>query len=179
MKKTILIISLAIVSVSTFAQKKVTTSAVINFDATTEADALPKAENKTVVASLDAKTGAVAFEAIVKNFSFSNPMMQEHFNSGKWLDSDKFPKASFKGKIANITAVNFKKDGTYPVDVAGDLTIHGVTKPATAKGTVVVKGKAITANSDFSVKLEDYSINTKTGGKVSLEPKITVAASFK
>ena len=123
MKKTNLILALVFASGALFAQKKTTTSGTVNFDATTSLDALPKAENKTVVAAINTKTGAVAFEAIVKSFSFSNPMMQEHFNSDKWLDSDKFPTATFKGKITNLGTINFDKDGTYPADVAGDLSM--------------------------------------------------------
>ena len=159
--------------------KKTTTSGTIGFDATTSLDALPKAENKTVVAAMDPKSGSLAFEAIVKSFSFSNPMMQEHFNSPKWMDSDKFPTATFKGKITNMDAINLKKDGSYPAEVTGDLTIHGVTKPLTTKGLVIVSGKTITTTSDFTVKLEDYGITGKTGGKVSTEPKITISVEFK
>ncbi len=180
MKKTTFIIVLALMSSALFAQKKTTTSGTINFDATTSLDALPKAENKTVVAALDTKTGAIAFEAIVKSFSFGNPMMQDHFNSDKWLDSDKYPTSTFKGKITNFTSVNLKKDGTYVTEVTGDLTIHGITKPVNTTGSVVVTGKAIAASAAFTVKLEDYGITSKAieGGKVTREPKITVAVNF-
>lgn len=92
MKQTILLIFLLSATASIFAQKKTTTSAVVAFDASTTIDALPKAENKTVIAAVDTKTGTVAFEANVKNFAFSNPMIQNHFNSPKWFDSDAFPK---------------------------------------------------------------------------------------
>ena len=95
MKKTILLMAVAISSVAVFAQKKTTTSGTIAFDATTTLDALPKAENKTVIAAVDTKSGTILFEALVKSFNFSNPMMQEHFNGPKWFDSDKDPKASF------------------------------------------------------------------------------------
>jgi hypothetical protein len=63
MKKTILLFALVAVVGAGFAQKKkTTTSATIKFDATTSLDALPKAENKTAVASLNTKTGDVAFD---------------------------------------------------------------------------------------------------------------------
>ncbi len=181
MKKTNLILAMVFASGALFAQKKTTTSGTINFDATTSLDALPKAENKTVVAAINTKTGAVAFEAIVKSFSFSNPMMQEHFNSDKWLDSDKFPTSTFKGKITNFNTIDFNKDGTYPAEVAGDLTIHGITKPAEAKGMIVITGKAISATADFTIKLAEFGITSKAidGGKVTKEPKITVAIDFK
>ena len=181
MKKTNLILALVFASGALFAQKKTTTSATVNFDASTSLDALPKADNKTVVAAINTKTGAVAFEAIVKSFSFSNPMMQEHFNSDKWLDSDKFPTSTFKGKITNLNTIDFSKDGTYPAEVAGDLTIHGISKPATAKGAIVVSAKGISATADFNIKLADYGITSKAieGGKVAKEPKITVSVDFK
>jgi polyisoprenoid-binding protein YceI len=182
MKKSILLFALVGLTAASFAQKKkVTTSATINFDATTKLDALPKAENKTVVASLDTKSGAVAFEAVVKNFSFSNPKIQEHFNTAGWMDSDKFPTATFKGKITNLSAVNFKADGTYSADVTGDLTLHGVTKPVTTKANVVVAGKTVTTTSDFTVALADYDVKGAAigAGKVSTDPKISVVAEFK
>jgi len=60
MKKIILSFLITTVTLSVFAQKKTTTSAIITFDATTVLDALPKAENKTVVAALDTKSGTAA-----------------------------------------------------------------------------------------------------------------------
>jgi len=182
MKKTIILFALVgLVSVSFAQKKRTTTSATINFDATTNLDKLAKAENKTGVASLNTKSGEVAFEAIVKNFSFSNPKIQEHFNTAGWLDSDKFPKATFKGKITNLSAVNFKADGTYGATVQGNLTMHGVTKPVSTTASIVVSGKTITTTADFSVKVADYGVNGPAigAGKVSTDPKISVVATFK
>ncbi len=180
MKKGLLSLALVLTTGLLFAQKKTTTSAIINFDATTAIDALPKAENKTVISSLDTKTGKMAFEASIKNFSFTNPRIQEHFNNKGWMDSDQFPTATFVGAIGNIGAVKFSKDGTYPVNVMGNLSIHGITKSIEAKGSIVVKGGAITANSEFSVKLEDYGIDGGAvgAGKVSKEPTISVIAVY-
>ena len=76
MKKVILFLSFAVLTGSIFAQKKTTTSATVTFDATTPKDALPKAENNAVIAAVDTKTGSVAFEASVKNFAFTNAMIQ-------------------------------------------------------------------------------------------------------
>lgn len=180
MKKTILSVALVLAAGLLFAQKKTTTSAIINFDATTSIDQLPKAENKTAVASLDTKTGKLAFEVTIKNFAFSNPRIQEHFNAAGWMNSDQFPTATFTGSITNLPAVNFAKDGTYSVSVKGELTMHGVTKPVETNGSVKVNSKTITASSDFSVKLDDYGITggAIAAGKVSKEPKISVTAEF-
>lgn len=180
MKKTTLLLALTLSTAVLFAQKKTTTSASVNFDATTSKDALPKAENKTAIAALDTKSGAIAFEVVIKNFSFSNPMMQEHFNGDGWMNSDKFPTATFKGKIINLVDVNFTKDGMYSANVEGELTIHGETKPVKSKATFTVTGKKITSKSDFSIKLEDYKIEGKAiaAGKVAKEPTISVTADF-
>ena len=177
----ILFAMVGLTSLAIAQKKRTTTSATINFDATTSLDKLPKADNKTVIASLDIKTGNVAFESIVKSFTFSNPKMQEHFNGDKWMDSDKFPTATFTGKITNLSAVNFKKDGTYTANVSGNLSMHGITKPVTTIASVVVSGKKLNTTTDFSVKLADFGINggAIAAGKVATEPKISVVAEFK
>lgn len=178
MKKATLFLALSITAGVLFAQKKTTTAATVKFDAATPADALPVAENKTVIAALDTKTGTVAFEAQVKGFTFSNAMMQDHFNGPKWFDSEKNPTATFNGKISNLDKVKFDKDGSYAVNIEGDLTLKGIAKPLTGKATLVVKGGAIHATSDFTIKLADYSISD-AGGKLAAEPKISVSADFK
>ena len=58
MKKTTLVLALVFAAGAAFAQKKTTSSATVSFDATTPKDALPKAENKTVIGSIDTQTGA-------------------------------------------------------------------------------------------------------------------------
>lgn len=181
MKKTILFLAFAALAGTVMAQKKTTTSATVTFDATTEKDALPKAENKAVIAAIDTKSGTVAFEATVKNFAFSNAMIQDHFNGEKWMNSDTYPKFTFKGKINDLSKVNFSKDGTYNVTVAGDLTIRDVTKPLSTPATIVVKNGALAANSSFSIDLAAYNISGAPidGGKVAKQPKISVTADLK
>jgi polyisoprenoid-binding protein YceI len=166
MKKLSFIIALALFALAGNAQKRTTTSAVVTFDATTPIDELPKAENKTVIAAFDPTTGTIAFEAAIRNFSFSNAMMQDHFNGKKWLNSEQFPTAIFKGIVSNISKL--------------DLTIHGATKPVKTTATIVVANKAITANAAFSIKLEDFNVTggAISAGKIAPEPKIIVNATW-
>ena len=109
MKKSTLVLAMVFAAGAVFAQKKTTTSATVAFDATTPKDALPKAENKTVIGSVDFTTGDVAFEASVKNFNFSNPKIQEHFNAANWMNSDQFPKFTYTGKIDKVNKVKLNK----------------------------------------------------------------------
>ena len=81
--------------------------------------------------------------------------MEEHFNE-KYMESDKFPMATFKGSIKD--AVDLTKNGDYKVTAAGKLTIHGVEHDITAPGTVSVKDGQISIQSDFSVLLREYNI---------------------
>ena len=181
MKKTILLLSLVVATGSLIAQKKTTTSATVAFDATTAIDALPKAENKTVIAAINTTTGAVAFEAAVKNFAFSNPMVQDHFNGANWFDSDKHPTFTYKGNIIDLSAVDFTKEGTYNVKTEGVLKVKGVEQKLQAPATIIVNGTSITASTDFSITLSDFGITGAPidGGKVTKEPKITVSAELK
>jgi polyisoprenoid-binding protein YceI len=181
MKKVFLILTLAISTANLFAQKKTTTSAIIAFDATTAIDALAKAENKTAIAAIDTKSGSVAFEATVKNFAFSNPTIQQHFNGEKWLHSDAHPSFTFKGNIVDLSSVNFTKDGSYKADVEGTLTVKGKEQKVKVPATIEVKGSSLSASANFSIALADYGISGAPidGGKVSKEPKITVSVDFK
>ena len=181
MKKTILLVSLVVATGSLFAQKKITTSATVKFDASTSVDNLPKAENKTVTAALNTQTGALVFEASVKNFAFANPTMQGHFNGASWLDSDKFPTMTYKGTITNLSAVDFTKDGSYTVNTEGVLNVKGVEQKLATPATITVKSGVISATADFSIKLADFGISGAPidGGKVAKEPKINVSAELK
>ncbi len=180
MKKIILLLALISTTGYLFAQKKTTTSAIVAFDATTEKDPLPKAENKTVIGSINTKTGEVAFEASVKNFSFANPRMHDHFNGDGWMKSNTYPVFSFTGKIDKVSKVKFNKDGVYQVSVTGNMKIRDITRKEKIPGTITVGDGKIKVASAFKIKLADYSITGQQveSGKVSREPNVTVSAEF-
>lgn len=120
-----------------------------------------EAHNSRVTSVLDAESGKIEFMALIKAFEFEKALMQEHFNEN-YMESSKYPKASFKGTITDMKSVDLKKDGTYNVEVKGDLTIHGVTKNITEKATIKVKGGVISAETTFNVALKDYNIKIPT-----------------
>jgi polyisoprenoid-binding protein YceI len=82
--------------------------------------------------------------------------MQEHFNEN-YLESEKFPSATFKGKIKE--SVDLTVPGSYPITAAGSATIHGVTRPIELKGTIVSTGSGLALTCSFEVKLVDYKID--------------------
>lgn len=154
-----LIFSVIIISLVTSvnAQKLMTKNGFISFYGHTPVEDI-KADNNQVASVLDTSTGDLVFQVLIKSFHFDRALMEEHFNEN-YMESDKFPKATFKGKITNLQSVNFAKNGTYDVNVEGDLTIRDATNKINAKGTIEVNAGGINANSKFHISPEDYKIN--------------------
>jgi hypothetical protein len=150
----------------------------IKFKSNTKLEKIEGA-NKSVACKLDGATGALDFIVLIKSFVFENQLLQEHFNEN-YMESDKFAKASFKGKITNLAEIDFTKNGTYKATVTGTMTIHGVPQSTTATGTITVKDGKISMNSAFSVACADYkiAIPSAVADKLSKDISVTVACSL-
>ena len=159
MKTILLFLSIILAFATASAQDKYyTKTGKIRFDATSpKSPENVDAINKSVICVLDTKTGNLQFSVLMKGFEFERALMQEHFNEN-YVESNKFPKAEFKGAITNNNAVNYAKDGVYPVKVSGQLTMHGETKAIETSGTVTIKNGKINALAEFAVLLADYKI---------------------
>ena len=156
MKRLFLLVFFLNIVIALNAQKYITKNGFIGFYSHTPMEDI-KADNNQVVGALDISTGEMVFQALIKSFHFDRALMEEHFNEN-YMESDKFPKSVFKGKITNLASVDFSKNGTYEVNVEGDLTIHDVTNKISTKGTVEVVSGGINANSKFKIVPEDYKI---------------------
>ncbi|MFN0200353.1 MAG: YceI family protein [Bacteroidia bacterium] len=161
----------------TFAQKYGTKTGHINFHSDAKMETI-KANNYKTAAVIDAATGAMEFSLLMKGFEFEKSLMQDHFNEN-YVESDKYPKSTFKGKIADISKVKFGTNGTYPVSVTGKLTIHGVTKDVTAKGNVVVSGGKVSANSVFNISLSDYGVKISADKVSNISNTIKISVNLK
>lgn len=135
--------------------------------------------NRKATSVLDIETGQIEFSILMKAFEFEKALMQEHFNEN-YVESNKYPKAVFKGTITNNKDVMYTKDGEYSVVVSGKMTLHGETKDQTAKGTIMVKGGKISGHSEFELALADYkiAIPSVVKDKVSEIIKITVDVDY-
>lgn len=151
--------------------KLVSTKTHLKFFSTTPAENI-EANNNTAVGTINKETGEVVYSVPMQGFEFEKALMQKHFNSDNFLDTQKYPKAKLVGKITNIDKVNFAKDGSYEANVQGDMTIKGVTKPITEKGTVTVKGSTVEVQSKFNLTLADYGISFVKG-----KPSTNIAKS--
>lgn len=162
------------------AQKFFTRDAKIKFDATSPSSP-EKIEglHKSATCVIDAATGKMEWAVLIKGFLFEKALMEEHFNEN-YLESGKFPKATFKGQITNLNEVNFAKDGKYNAVVTGKLTIHGVTKDITTNGALTVANGTIKLNAGFSLLMGDYGIDIPSlvSDKVAKEAKILIDAAL-
>jgi len=101
-------------------------------------------------------TGELAFSLPIRSLHFEKAMMEEHFNEN-YIESDKYPKATFKGKVNEHP--DLSKEGSYPVTVTGDFQVHGVTQNRTVKGEVKVSKGVVSMSSEFMVKCADHHID--------------------
>ncbi len=157
------------------AQKYYTKNGSISFFSKTNIEDI-KADNNQVMGVFDAQTGSLQFSLLIKNFHFAKALMEEHFNEN-YLESDKYPKSTFKGSIEGISKVDFTKDGNYPVSVSGSLIIHGVTNKVVSKGNISIKDGKITGTSMFIVTLADYNVTIPTLVKNNISKTIEITVN--
>ncbi len=157
------------------AQKYFTRDGKVQFNSDTPMEKI-EAKNRTATAVLDAATGNVEFAVLVKGFQFAKALMQEHFNEN-YMESDKYPKAIFKGTVANMSEINVAKDGNYNAKVKGKLTMHGVTKDIEIPGTVKVAGGKLDVASTFNVSCSDYNIAIPSVVKDNIAKEIKVVVN--
>ncbi|MBP6386513.1 MAG: YceI family protein [Pseudarcicella sp.] len=135
-----------------------------------------QASNKIVSAVLNTQTLDVVVKMKMTQFEFPNKLMQEHFNEN-YMESDKFPEGTFIGKIQE--AINFSKDGNFPVNIKGNFTIHGVAKERILTGNLIIKKDLVQFSSDFEVALVDHKIKIPKLVLMKIAEKIKVKTSFK
>ncbi len=181
MKTKILFIALLAFSQLAIAQKHIAKTGHVWFYSYTPMEVI-EAHNRQVVSILDVSNGDIQVILLNKSFEFKVTLMQEHFNEN-YMETTKFPKSSFKGKITNLDKIDFKKDGVYTAEVTGDLTIHGVTKNVSNTGTIEVMSGVITAKAKFKVIPKDFGIQipqlveTKIAKEMEITADITYAAN--
>lgn len=159
------------------AQEWMTRMGKISFYSSTPIENI-EAVNNQVSAVLETQTGDVAFVVPIRGFKFEKALMQEHFNEN-YMESEQFPKATFKGNIVEINKVDFTKNGKHNVTAKGQLTIHGVTKTVTITGTLQVGKNSTIMASKFWVRPADFDIKISSIVASKIAEKIEVTVECK
>lgn len=138
------------------AQKFTTKTGSLKFEASVASFEEVAAENKNTSAVLETSSGEIAVLALMKGFRFKVALMEEHFNEN-YVESDKYPKASFKGKIEDFDVSKLSSSAKV-FKISGDLTLHGKTKKISSAAKISKSGDKIIIAGNFDVKPEDFAI---------------------
>lgn len=159
------------------AQEKMTTkSGQITFEASVPSFEEVKATSQTVTCVLNAKTGEIASQALMKSFRFKTALMEEHFNEN-YIESDKYPKATFRGKINEFDAGSLSGTAKEYM-IQGKLEMHGKTKDVSMPAKIRKTEAGIEIISSFSVNTDDYDIQIPSVVKNKVSKKVDVKSAF-
>ncbi|GDX50110.1 hypothetical protein LBMAG26_09690 [Bacteroidota bacterium] len=173
MKKSLLILSFTAIAGIVQAQVFKTSAGNISFKSKTAIEEFT-ATNAQVEAAIAPAKNQIQFRVPVNGFQFKSGLMQKHFQEN-YMETSQFQYSNFVGKISNIAAVNFTKDGEYPVESVGKLTMHGVTKDITVPGKVIVKGGNVVLKANFKINCSDYQIKIPKASMASVSNDIDIA----
>jgi polyisoprenoid-binding protein YceI len=139
---------------------------------------LIKAASDKVQGLIDPATNQFAFSLDVKSFQgFNSELQREHFNE-KYLESEKFPKARFSGKI--IEPIDFSSGKSYEVRAKGELDIHGQKQTRIIKSKLRVENGIVYLETRFFVPLADHNISIPTivSQKIATEIEVEFKATL-
>ena len=127
---------------------------------------------------IDPATNKFAFIVDVKSFQgFNSALQREHFNE-KYMESEKFPSASFSGKI--IEPIDFSTEGSYDVRAKGELDIHGQKQIRIIKSKITIENGVVYLKTVFFVPLSDHNISIPSivSQKIATEIEVDFTATM-
>jgi polyisoprenoid-binding protein YceI len=138
-----------------------------------------EAKNEKAVSILNLDEKEIEFSVLIKGFHFKNALMQTHFNEN-YMDSDVFPKATFKSTSVDLSGFDLQKDGEYPVPVSGILTVKGKDKEINTTAMLKVTRGELEGVTSFVVSPDDFDIEIPSlvKGKIAEEIQVTVKATY-
>lgn len=148
------------------------TSGTIDFSSVAPQEVI-KASSPGLSGFINIEKKTFSFSIDMISFTgFNTPLQQNHFNEN-YMESAKYPKAVYSGKI--IEEIDLLRDGVYNVRVKGKLKVHGLEQERIIRSHIIVKNRKITVNSDFKVALADHDIKVPRVVYDKLAPEIVVS----
>ncbi|MCF8257042.1 MAG: YceI family protein [Flavobacteriales bacterium] len=167
------ILSLLPVSVTAQAVYVADTSAIRFFSRTPIENI--EAVNHAAKSTLSPPEYEVQFQVPVSGFRFENKLMEKHFNS-MYLETDKFPFASFRGKLSD--SLDLSKDTVYNIKATGILKMHGRDHAGVFDGRIESKDGRASLRCTFPVRLEDHNIKVPGSVFLNIAQEIEVHVYF-
>ncbi len=134
-----------------------------------------EAVNHEGKSTISPSTYTVQFQVPVTGFRFANKLMEKHFNS-MYLETDKFPFASFRGKVPD--SLDLSKDTVYVTKATGILKLHGMDHAGTYDGRVESEQGRVRLRCTFPVRLEDHNIKVPGSVFHNIAQEIEVQVYF-
>lgn len=175
--KKLFVFAVLLITTATFAQDKmITKTGKITFEASVPAFEEVKGKNENVTCVLNSKTGDIASLALIKGFKFKLALMEEHFNEN-YMNSDSYPKATFKGKILNFDADALTATAK-EYTMKGKLELHGKTNELTTTAKIRKTDSGVEIIATFNVNASDYDIEIPSVVKSKVSNKVAVKTEF-
>jgi polyisoprenoid-binding protein YceI len=109
----------------------------------------------------------------------SDESRRDNFIQGNTLQTSRFPTATFTPRSVQGLSMPLPTSGQATFQLLGDLTVHGVTKPATWQVTAQFADTSVTGNATTSVNLTDFGMTPpKAGPVLSIEDGLTLELAF-
>ncbi len=134
-----------------------------------------KAFTKVANGALNIEQNKFAFNVNTAKFKGFNSVLQQIHFYENYIESEKYPIASFKGKI--IEDVDWKNIKPCEVRAKGALTVHGKTKEIIIKVKLLPKENELNFEANFDLTLEDFNIYIPKIVNQKLAPLIQVNVS--
>jgi hypothetical protein len=156
--------------------KMMTKIGKITFEASVPTFEQIKAINSTVSCVLNLESGELSSLAIVKEFRFKLAMMEEHFNKN-YIESDAYPKATFKGKIEDFDS-KYVTASPKEYSLKGRLELHGITKEINTLAKIKKTQAGIEISAIFTVNADDFEITIPAMVKGKVSNKVIIKSEF-
>lgn len=176
MKKIAILVLVTLCSFVPLQEKKLTKTGTIIFEASVPSFEEVKGKNTAVTCILNTSNGEIAALALMKGFRFKVALMEEHFNEN-YIESSKFPKATFKGKIENFDVSKIKTTSE-DYTIKGKLELHGKSKDITTIAKIKKIDNDIEVKTNFSVNISDFDIEIPTVVSKKVSKKVTIDCNF-
>lgn len=173
MKKILsLLLFLSLFATDSFGQKYISDLNQVSFFSEAPMENI-EAHNYKSKSIFDTETDEVVFSIPIRTFEFEKSLMQEHFNEN-YLESDKYPKAKFIGKVTGFQRIKGKQQ----VVAKGVLEIHGVSQEVSVTGEIDFSEEKILIKTKFPVKVADYDIKIPSLVASKIAEEVEVSLDF-
>ena len=129
--------------------------------------------------NLAASTVALTFEASALKVlpegepAGDAPKVEEAMRGSKVLDAARFPAVTFKSQRVSGRDAG---GGAYDLELAGEIALHGVTRPITLPVHVEVSGDTLTASGKAVLRHDQFGMQpvSAAGGSVKVKNEIAI-----